>query len=198
MDDQERALPSPDKGTVVNFHKETLARLRANVEELGADNKQLLRYVRSHSSLLSQVHRSALKVIDAVSFDHLVQVITQDWVDVLEVDVICLAMVTDTKAFRYCQVGILFADAGDVGHWFGPGETFHCAHVEEGAPIFGAKRDLVRSEILMQLDLPKPLPQVVLAIGTHKMIDFEAVSDLLKFLGEVAERRISHILLSIP
>lgn len=183
-------MTSKDTPKIIDFQTEALGRLRAKVSALGEENAVLLSYARGHAGAISQVHNACLAALEATGFEHLVHIITQDWVDMLGLDAVALVLETSQETLHFGGMGIHILDSSALDKDM-PGPTgviLRC--VPEGASLFGPAASLIRSEALIRLPLPEPLPRGILALGSRMEHNFEGVpgSELLTFLGAVAAR----------
>lgn len=186
--------------TVIDFQSNAVARLRARVAALDEANADLLAYARGHTGAVAQIHAAALAAIDAEGLDHLIHVVTQDWVDILSVDAVALALVTKDQAIRAGSQGMQLLSAAALTSVFAGGPDVTLRAVDRGADVFGPAADLIRSEALIRLHLPKPLPVGMLALGARAAHNFEGGhgGELLAFLGSVVSRMIARWLLTPP
>ena len=186
--------------TVIDFQSNAVARLRARVAALDEANADLLAYARGHTGAVAQIHVAALAAIDADGLDHLIHVVTQDWVDILSVDAVALALVTKDQALRAGGQGLQLLSAAALTSVFAGGPDVTLRAVERGADVFGPAADLIRSEAMIRLKLPAPLPVGMLALGSRAAHNFEGShgGELLAFLGSVVSRMIARWLLTPP
>lgn len=185
---------------IIDFHAQALGRLRARVAALDEANADLLAYARGHTGAVAQIHAAALAALDADGLDHLIHVVTQDWVDILAVDAVGLALATSGQAIRASAQGLQFLDPASLGDWFERGPVVTLRGVERGSAVFGPAAELIRSEALVRLTPKAPLPAGVLALGARRAHNFEGNNggELLAFLGSVVSRMIARWLLSRP
>jgi len=185
---------------VIDFQTNAMARLRARVAALDEANADLLAYARGHTGAVAQIHIAALAAMDAEGLDHLIHVVTQDWVDILSVDAVALGLVTRNQAIRASAQGMQMLSPAALTSAFAGGPDVTLRAVEKGADVFGPMADLIRSEALIRLRLPKPLPTGVLALGARAAHNFEGGhgGELLAFLGSVVSRMIARWLLTPP
>lgn len=177
---------------VVDFEPHALARLRTRVAELDEANADLLAYARGHVGAASQIHVAALAAMEADGFEHLIHVVTQDWVDILGVDAVALALSTETEAVRTGPQGLQMIDPGLLKPLIaGPAVTLRA--VPRGAAVFGPAAALIRSEALVRLVPHGEVPAGVLALGARTPHNFEGLhgSELLGFLGATVSRMIA-------
>ena len=177
-------------GKVIDFQTNAVARLRARVAALDEANADLLAYARGHAGAVTQIHAAALAALDAIDLDHLIHVVTQDWVDILGVDAVALALVDGEDAIRAGAQGMQLMDPAALVPLFAGGPDVTLRAVERGAEVFGPAADLIRSEALIRLQLPQPLPAGVLALGARAAHNFEGGhgGELLAFLGSIVSR----------
>lgn len=192
------APPAPP-GNVLDFQTEALGRLRTRVAALGEANRQLIDYARGHSGATAQIHAAVLAALDCESFEHLAHVITQDWVDMLGLDAVGLALVGADQAVRLSGTGIQLLAPDGLAKAF-PGHMVVLRAVDSGSDVFGPAAPLIRSEALIHLRLAAPLPQGLLALGSRDAHSFEGVNgaELLSFLGGVVERCLTRWLARRP
>lgn len=185
---------------VIDFQESAIGRLRARVAQLDEVNADLLAYARGHAGAVAQIHAAALAAIDAEGLDHLIHIVTQDWVDILGVDAVALALATGPQAIRAGAHGLQFIDAAELRPLIEQGPPVALCAVAKGAAVFGPAAELIRSEALIRLDPPAPLPQGVLALGARRTHNFEGGhgGELLVFLGQVVSRMIARWLWATP
>ena len=178
---------------VIDFQASVLGRLRARVAQLDEANADLLAYARGHVGAVAQIHAAALAALDAEGLDHLIHIVTQDWVDILGVDAVALALATGDQGIRAGAQGLQFLDAATLWPLIGQGPPVVLRTVPEGADVFGPAAKLIRSEALIRLDPPAPLPQGLLALGGRHAHSFEGGhgGELLAFLGQIVSRMIA-------
>jgi hypothetical protein len=177
--------------TVVDFQTEALGRLRARVAQLGEANSDLVAFARSHTGAVQQIHAAALAAMDADSFDHLVHVILDDWVDILRVDAIGLGLVGHRPANGGTRV--VAVDAVQVDLWRHLLPLGQLRTVRQGATLFGPVAPLVRAEALIAVDPAAASPGGMLALGSRQPHAFgdHYSGELLGFLGRVVSRMIA-------
>lgn len=185
---------------VVDFQSEALLRLRTRVAALGEANSDLLAYARGHSGAVQQIHAAALAALDAQSFEHLLHVITQDWVDILRVDAVGIGLTTHGQGIRAGGQGLQFVDPEQVELWCHLLPVGQVRSVAHGSPVFGPAAPLIRAEALIALKPEPPLPSGIMALGSREIHAFgdHHGSELLGFLGDVVSRMIARWMLIKP
>ncbi|MEX6724461.1 DUF484 family protein [Parapedomonas caeni] len=198
-------MSASDPSKVVDFQTEAIGRLRARVDALGEANAVLLAYARGHAGAAAQIHAACLAAMDAQSLEHLVHVVTQDWVDILGLDAVAVALETSAQAVRMGPTGLQFLAPGALATWLDGVKDVRLEATpehtgREGTSMFGPAATLIRSQALIRLPLTPPLPRGVLALGSRIEHSFEGVhgTELLTFLGAVTARCISRWLTTQP
>ncbi len=190
---------------VFDFHTVALQRLRTKLAEVDNDRESLLDFARGHVSVEAQVHNAVLAALDASGLDHLIHTITADWVDILGLDAIALALVSGQQEVRASASGIQFLKAADLQAMLKQKHLpITLEKVEVGAVIFGPAASLVRAQAFIQLRPAAPLPSGalagVLALGSRDSFGFDtmASTSLMNFLGAVVERCLTRWMLLQP
>jgi len=182
---------------VIDFQKEAIGRLRARVAELDGANDSLLAVTRGHRGAAAMVHRAVLAALDADGLDHLVHVIIADWVDILGLDVIVLALESGSQHIRMGTGGIRFLAPQDLDLLFPHGVGVVHGH---SLDLFGEAQPLLQSYVAIRLPALPPLPTGVLALGSRAPAAFEAgfETELFDFLGACVARCVARWLTTTP
>lgn len=183
-----------DSPKIIDFQFEAMSRLRAQVDALGEAHASLLRFARSHGDSQSRIHTAVLAAMDAGSPEHFIHVITQDWVDILGVDAVAVALETSPDAVRLAPPGLQFIGPGQLGEWLDGGSAVSARDVEIGLPLFGPAASLIKSQALIRLPMGERWPRGLLALGSRSPHVFEGLGnvELLSFLGAVCARCLNH------
>lgn len=177
---------------VIDFRDAALIQLRDRVAALDEANADLLAYARGHSGAVAQIHAAALAAMDAESLEHLIHVVCEVWADLLGLDAVTLALVAGDMAVTAQAAGIQTVNVEVLSPVFAEPRLV-LRGVPQGNVVFGPASSLIRSEALVRLSLPEPLPKGVLALGSRVPHAFETAhgGELLIFLGAVVSRMIS-------
>ncbi len=172
-------------GRVISFEERAVARLRDRLGEAETARADLLAFARGHSGAVSSIHSAMLQAMEADSFDELLTVVTYDWPATLGLDSVVLALVVGDQAFRADRNGVNVIARPIVNRAMQSLGAVELRNVEHGHPLFGDGADAVRSEALIRIDSPSPLPYGLLALGQHGEQSLETPhgADLLLFLG---------------
>ena len=173
-------------GRVISFEERAVARLRDRLGEAETARADLLAFARGHSGAVSSIHSAMLQAMEADSFDELLTVVTCDWPTTLGLDSVVLALVVGNQAFRADRCGVQLIARPIVNRAMQSLGAVELRNVTRGHPLFGPAADEVRSEALIRIDSPAPLPYGLLALGQHGAQSLETPhgADLLLFLGQ--------------
>lgn len=175
---------------VVDFQTEALGRLRRKVAALDEQREELLSFARGNQGASAQIHTAVLAALDADGLDHLLHTVTADWVDILGLDAIALLLEAGKQQVRATSTGMQLLKGAEFKKLMPGDTTVLMESTPHGAAAFGPAADLVGSQALIRLKLPKPLGSGILALGSRADHSFDSVSStsLLVFLGAVVER----------
>lgn len=172
-------------GRVISFEDRAVARLRDRLGAAESARADLLAFARGHSGAVASIHRAVLAAMEADSFDDLLAVVTLDWPPMLGLDSVVLALVVGEQAFRADRNGVQVLARPIVNRALAPLGAVELRNVERGHPLFGTDAEAVRSEALVRIDSPAPMPYGLLILGQHgaQSLDTPHGANLLLFLG---------------
>lgn len=184
--------PSRDNGDrVLDFQHFMLERLRRDLEEVQDAHKNLIALSRGNLASQCRVHKAALRMLKATSFEHLLQVVTTDLAVLIDVDVVTLGIEsTAARTTRLPLPGIHLLRAGMVDHLLGADrDVLLCTDIRGEAALFGGAAGLVRSQALLRLSFGRTGPVGLMCIGTRKPGTFHPGlgTELLSFLARAVE-----------
>jgi uncharacterized protein YigA (DUF484 family) len=180
--------PPRDAGAgVLDFQHFLLDRLRADLDRLSGENRSLLLTTRNNLASQARVHKAALAILTAASFEQLFQIVSVDLAVFLDVDVVTVAVESEIPTTsRPAPHGIRLLRAGTVEALLGPDKPALLEGEVSGDPaLFGSAAGLVRSHALLRLGFGKANPTGLLCIGTRKPGRFHPGlgTELLGFLA---------------
>jgi uncharacterized protein YigA (DUF484 family) len=176
---------------VLDLQHFMVERLRKDIARLRADQDDLLANSRDNLSTQERVHRAALALLGAESFEHLIEAITTDlavWLDV-DIATLCVEAADDTIPRSRIE-GVQILAPGTIDDIMGPSRDVVLRDDVPGHPeIFGAASGLVRSDCLLRLGFGEEKPLGMLAFGTRHPGYFNPGqgTELLSFLARVLE-----------
>ena len=191
-------IPERDLGEgVVDFQHFMVKNLQKDSKALKDRYEVLVDFCRDNMSIQTQVHNAALRLIRARNLEQLLEAISQDLLNMFDVDVVRMAMESDTRFdTSYGEQhysGIIFVDPGTVEAALGPKKNVllvgDCvANPTPGLEqIFADCEDLIASCALLRLELETVGKNVLLAFGVRYKERFHSGQgiELLHFLAQI-------------
>ncbi|WP_425450353.1 DUF484 family protein [Virgifigura deserti] len=180
-----------DGDRLIDLQQFMVMRLRHDLARLRADQDDLLANSRDNLSTQDRVHRAALALLSARSFEHLIETVTTDLAILLDVDVVTLGIeATEQSPHRARIDGVQILEPGTVDSIIGPDRAVLLRDDVRGDElIFAGAAGLVRSDALLRLSVSQRTPTGVLAFGTRHPGYFNPGqgTELLGFLARVLE-----------
>ena len=183
--------PSRANGdNVVDMQTSMIERLRAEVARLNERQSALLTSSRRSRSKQSQVQAAVIAMLGAATFEHLIEVVTVDFLRTLNVDVVALGVENGAERGPCTRAGVSCLETGTVDSVLGP-ERGILIGAEPAADerIFGAGAGLVRSAALIRIRLGNGAPPCLLALGSRHEGEFRRGqgTELFGFLAAALE-----------
>jgi uncharacterized protein len=184
--------PSRQSGDgVVDFQQYMLERLRRDAVRLHDEQANLIALSRGNLTSQVRVHKAALAMLRAGSFEQLLQIVTTDLAVLLDVDVVTLAVESAaTSTMRLPMPGIHLLRSGMVDALLGSDrEALLAAGIHGDPSLFGAACGLVRSQALLRLSFGRASPIGLMCLGTRNPEAFcpGLGTELLTFLARILE-----------
>ena len=178
-----------------------LERLRAENTRAKSRQRELITTGRSNLSTQARIHECVLALLDAKSFEQLVQIVTTDFAVLLEMDIVTLCIESDdTEAAPIRTRGLQIIQPGLVDELIGANrDVILRGDVEGDSDIFGGGATLVRSDALARVIVSQSTPNCMLAFGSRNPSKFHPgqATDLLGFLARVTQN-IIRLWLQLP
>ena len=178
---------------VVDLRSFLVQRLRNEVDRLAGQHRALISAARANQNSINRVHTAALFLLDAPSFHGLIETVTTDLSVLLDLDVAALAVECDGRDLPpVLASGVRLVDAGFVAQCLGSARVLLMGDCEGDPAIYGPGAGLVRSQVLVSLDVSPETPPCLLALGRREPDMFQTgmPTDLITFLARVLERSI--------
>jgi uncharacterized protein YigA (DUF484 family) len=176
---------------VLDFQHFMLERLRTDLQQVQDERKRLIALSRGNLASQGRVHKAALAMLKATSFEHLLQTVTTDLAVLIDVDVVTLGIEsTAARTTRLPLPGIHLLRAGMVDQLLGADrDVLLCTDVKGDPALFGGAAGLVRSQVLLRLSFGRSGPVGLMCIGTRKADTFHPGlgTELLSFLARAVE-----------
>ena len=178
-------------GNVFDLQHFKLQRAQAENDKLMASQRYLIDTARANQTVINQVHMAALGIINADTFETMIQVVTTDWAVFLDIDAVTLCIEnSDIEVPPSYAANIRRVPSGLVDQQMGEN---HDIRIDEGIigdeQVFGAAAPLVRSQALVRLKISSATPVGLLALGSRKEDGFQISqgTETLSFLVQVLE-----------
>ncbi len=183
---------------VVDFQSFMVKRLQSGNKTLETKYDALVDFCRDNMSVQAQVHHAALRLIRTRTLEQLLEVLTLDLVSLFDVDVVRIAMESDTaRAYEGYQgdqaSGIVFIPPYTVDAALGKKKQVALiGDVHANPPagyeqIFADCTSLIQSCALLRLELELVEKNVILAFGVRYKDRFHPGQgiELLNFLAQI-------------
>jgi uncharacterized protein YigA (DUF484 family) len=176
-------------GGVVDMQSFMIERLQGEVASLRVDHGELVAASRSNMISQSRIHAAVLSILEASTFEHMIEVVTTDLANMLDVEVSSLCVECNDKIAVVPDVtGVHIVSPGMVDETLGPGRDIVLrAKVEAEHAVFGGAVGLVHSAALLRLPISPFGPMALLAFGSRDEDRFHPGqgTELLSFLSRV-------------
>ncbi|MEQ9814514.1 MAG: DUF484 family protein [Azospirillaceae bacterium] len=175
----------------IDFQTYMVGRLRGEVDRLRQGQQEILGLSRQNETNLQRVHTAALYLLDATSFEELIQTVTADLAVILDVDIIALLVeARGDEPLPPTPAGVRLVDHGLIDEVIGQDEIVLEDHVAGDERIFGGGANLVKSQLLVRIAIAPESPPCLLALGSRDPETYQPGmrTDLVHFLARVLER----------
>ena len=156
---------------VLDMQRYMIDRLQKQVSALRSERGELIAASRGNKTSQDRVHSAALALLEARTLEHLIEVVTTDLANLLDVDVVtfCVESESDSVAARGTGAdGVFAVPAGRVDELLGEDRNIVFRGNEGADPgVFAAAAPLVRSAALVRLRINGASPPAVLALGSR-------------------------------
>ena len=184
--------PSRDRGRgVVDLQAYMVERLRGEIRLLKDQQRELIGTSRANMNSQNRIHAAVLFLLDAQSFEQLIQTITTDLAVLLDLDVACLIVESNGHDHPHVQTsGVRVVEPGAVNRRLGRADVVLNADIQGDPDLYGPGAGLVRSEALIRLQVSSETPEGMLAFGSREPDTFHTGqgTELVGFLARVVER----------
>ena len=183
-------LTPPDRTTndgVVDFQNLMIEKLKSNLDEIKNSQGHLIDTSRNNLTTQVQVHEAVLSLLDTNSIQHIGHIVTQDWADMLHIDVIRICFEEDHMNKIPLLKEVAPLPKGSVDEYLGKDDIVQLrGDVDVSEDIFGPAKSLVKAEALIKIPATKYNPPGILAFGSRDADMFYPGqgTELLRFLGK--------------
>jgi len=183
-------LTPPDRSEgnrIVDFQNVMIEKIKKNLEELQHNQGHLIDTSRNNLTTQAQVHEAVLCLLETEALNHIGHIVTQDWADMLHIDVIRICFEVEHSINPPPLREVTLLQKGRVNEYLDQ-EDIILLHGEANVyeDIFGPAKPLVKTEALIKIPKTKYNPPGILAFGSRDVDMFYPGqgTELLRFLGK--------------
>ncbi|MFP4097499.1 MAG: DUF484 family protein [Alphaproteobacteria bacterium] len=179
------------KGEVANFQSYLIERLKADKQEVINNTRTLVENARSNMNNQQRIHKAVLRLLESRSLNEFIQCITMDLASMLDVDISVLIVECDDAQIPHIdQKGLRILPPGTVAGWMQDKTIMLQDDISGIEAIYGGGATLVRSQMLLRIDISEDTPPAILAFGSREPDMFKdgQATDQIAFLARVVER----------
>lgn len=185
-------FPSPaGSKNVADFQSYMIERLKNDKSQIERATQELVENARSNMNNQQRIHAAVLRLLEANSFDDFIHCITLDLSSMLSVDIAVLVVEADGQSIPHIHnTGIRVVPEGTIDKWMQGEAALLQSNISGIEPIYGGGATLVRSQILLRIDISMGTPPALLAFGSRdpNMFAPNQATDQSLFLARVIER----------
>lgn len=181
----------PKKGEVADFQSYMIERLKADKDEVLESTREIVENSRANMNNQQRVHTAVLRLLEADNFQDFIHAITMDLANLLDVDIAVLVVEAEGESIPQIQMnGIRIIPEGTVDKWMKDKAVLLQDNISGIEPIYGGGATLVKSQILLRVDISMGTPPAILAFGSRDpdMFGEGQATDQILFLARVIER----------
>lgn len=176
---------------LADFQTYMIERLKADKEEAIESTREIVENARSNMNNQQRVHKAVLRLLEAQNFDDFIHCITIDLSPLLDVDISVLVVEANGTDIPHIQQnGIRILPEGTIDGWMNGKSILLQDDISGIEAIYGGGATLVRSQILLRVDISMDTPPAILAFGSRdpNMFTEGQATDQILFLARVIER----------
>lgn len=176
---------------IADFQTYMIERLKADKTEAIETAKEIVETARHNMNNQTRIHRAVLRLLEAESFEEFIESITADLTTLLDVDITSLVIESDGQKIPHVTLpGIRIVPAGTLDKWMMGKNILHQSDISGVEIVYGAGANLVRSQVLVRVDVSQKTPPAILAFGSRDPMIFQSGqgTEHVSFLAGVVER----------
>ena len=176
---------------LADFQTYMIERLKADKQEFVKNTQEIIENARSNMNNQVRIHKAVLSLLEAANFEDFIQTITMDITSILDVDISVLVVESNGREIPHIQQsGIRVVPEGTVDRWMAGKYSLLQDDISGIEAIYGGGAALVRSQILLRVDISMGTPPAILAFGSRDpdMFHEGMATDQISFLARVIER----------
>jgi uncharacterized protein YigA (DUF484 family) len=179
---------------VVDMQRFMLERVRGDLTKLQTQQNEILATSRGNLTSQGRIHAAVLRMLEARTLEELIEIITTDAAAHLDVDTVALAFeALDRLPPGGNRSTLKIFARGAIDRIMGSGKDIVLSpDVTADPALFGGASTLIRSQVLLRLQLKRDAPLGLLAFGSRTVGKFHPGqgTELLSFLAKAVELNI--------
>ena len=183
--------PAAKEKGVADFQSFMIQRLKADKDEVIRSTRVLVENARSNMTNQQRIYACVLRLLEARRFDDFIQSVTMDVASIMGVDISVLLVENDGGDVPHITTsGIRILPAGTIDKWMEGQNILLQDDIAGIEAIYGGGAALVKSQILLRLNIAPGTPPALLAFGSRDpdMFTEGQATDQIQFLTGVIER----------
>ena len=179
------------RGQPADFQAYVIDRLKSDKDKVMETTRELVENSRANMNNQQRVHAAVLRMLEAQNFHDFIHSITMDLASILDVDIAVFVVEADGASVPHIQTtGIRVIPEGTVDKWMGDKAVLLEGDINGIEAIYGGGATLVKSQILLRIDISMGTPPAILAFGSREadMFGEGQATDQILFLARVIER----------
>jgi uncharacterized protein len=177
---------------VKDFQAFMVDRLKGDLSQVRNQQRELVSISRANMHNQNRVHAAVLALLDAQTFEELIQIIATDFAVLLDVDVVSL-VVEANHGLMIGQVnrsGVRIVRTGRINAIMGKKEHLLQDNIEGTPELYAGASTLVQAQALIRLMFSPDAPPGLLAFGSRNPEQFHEGqgTEQISFLARVVER----------
>ncbi len=176
---------------VADFQNYMIQRLKADKEHVITTTREIVENSRANMNNQQRVHKAVLRLLESNNFEDFIQSITMDLATILDVDIAVFVVESNGNEIPHIHTsGVRVIPPGTVDKWMGEKNVMLQDNISGIEAIYGGGAALVKSQILLRVDISMNTPPAILAFGSRDAGMFQEgqATDQILFLARVIER----------
>lgn len=176
---------------VADFQNYMIQRLKADKEQVMTTSREIVETSRANMNNQQRVHKAVLRLLESNNFEDFIQSITMDLATILDVDIAVFVVESNGNEIPHIHTsGVRVIPPGTVDKWMQGKNVMLQENISGIEAIYGGGATLVKSQILLRVDISMDTPPAILAFGSRDAGMFQEgqATDQILFLARVIER----------
>lgn len=189
----ETLLPAKKPGgkNVADFQSYLIERLKKDKTEAIKTAQEIVETARYNMNNQTRIYTAVLRLLEANNFECFIESLTSDLTAILDVDITTLVVESDGGKIPHISLhGIKILPEGTIDNWMNGKRFLHQSDIGGNEAIYGAGASLVRSQVLMRIEIGQGAPPALIAFGSRDPFQFQPgqATEQVTFLAHVIER----------